>query len=125
MQDIYSYDAKTQQSYVGPIYVDGQTVFGQLDSGSSEHRNTLLNAETALSNLPLYDYATAQSAWPQDYTAAMSFLHEALNDFADVPTGIEAQAFVSQNACLFRSLKTCYIFATFEREANVAAHPRY
>lgn len=68
---------------------------------------------------------TAQSAWPQDYTAAMSFLHEALSDFADIPTGIEAQAFVSQNACLFRSLKTCYIFATFEREANVAAHPRY
>lgn len=95
MQDIYSYDSKTQQSYVGPIYIDGQTMFRQLDSGSSEHRNTLLNAETALSNLALYDYATAQSAWPQDYTAAMSFLHEALNDFADVPTSIEAQAFVA------------------------------
>ncbi len=59
MQDIYSYDSKTQQSYVGPIYIDGQTMFRQLDSGSSEHRNTLLNAETALSNLALYDYVTA------------------------------------------------------------------
>jgi filamentous hemagglutinin len=82
-------------SYKGPAYLDGQTMFGQLDSGSSEYRNTLLNANTALSNLALYDYATRQSLWPQGQSATMSFLHEALADFADRPKSMEAQAFIS------------------------------
>jgi filamentous hemagglutinin len=70
-------------------------MFGQLDSGSSEYRNTLLNANTALSNLTLYDYATRQSMWPQGQNAAMGFLNGALADFADRPKSVEAQAFIS------------------------------
>ena len=83
------------QGYSGPGSVDGQTMFGQLDTDSFEYRNTLLNADTALQNLALYDFATDQSRWPEGQHAALAFLHEAMIDFVERPRSTEARAFVA------------------------------
>ncbi len=51
----------------------------------------------------------------------MSFLHEALNDFADVPTSIEAQAFVA--ALSSSPDRTRSIFAAYGASNIRAAEP--
>jgi filamentous hemagglutinin len=81
--------------YAGPSQIDGQTMFGVLDTDGAEYRNTLLNAQTAFDSLYIYNLATSVSTWPQGQHAAMAFLHEGLKDFQDDPRKIEAQAFIT------------------------------
>jgi len=80
--------------YTGPATVEGQTMFGQLERGSSEYRQELINADTLLNRVGIYELAPSQSRWPQGQSVTQAALQEVLAEYAENEDSPQATAFL-------------------------------
>nr|WP_150526565.1 filamentous hemagglutinin N-terminal domain-containing protein [Roseibium sediminis] len=83
-----------ETNYNGPASVDGQTMFGQLERGSSEYRQELINADTLLNRVGIYELASSQSRWPQGQNVTQAALQEVLAEYAENGNSPQAVAFL-------------------------------
>ncbi|MDD7912016.1 DUF637 domain-containing protein [Pseudovibrio exalbescens] len=83
-----------EASYNGPATVDGQTMFGLLERGSSEYRQELINADTLLNRVGIYELASSQSRWPQGQNVTQAALQEVLAEYAENKDSAQAVAFL-------------------------------
>ncbi len=104
--------------YTDPATVDGQTMFGALTArDDTEYGRDLVNADTLLSQIGIYELASSQSRWSQGQSATLAVFNEVISEYAEHPDTSRAKAFL--DAVMANPTRAKLVFNAFGRSKYV------